>query len=126
MRIKSFNLPFGAQLFKALSDESRLRILHLLYQNEKMCISDLEHVLDFTQTKTSRHLIYLKNANLVSLQKIDQYAFYSLGSQVKGFLENMFSYLKNDPILDQDQEDYKIMYSNRELRIANLELQRKI
>ena len=75
MRIKSFNLSTGAQLFKALSDESRLRIIHLLHKNEKMCISDVELILDFTQTKTSRHLIYLKNANIVSLKKVDQYAF---------------------------------------------------
>ena len=101
MRIKSFNISFGSQLFKALSDESRLRILHLLYKNEKMCISDIELILDFTQTKTSRHLIYLKNANLATLQKVDQYAFYSLGNQVKDFMENMFSYLK-DPLLEED------------------------
>ena len=125
MRIKSFNISFGSQLFKALSDESRLRILHLLYKNEKMCISDIELILDFTQTKTSRHLIYLKNANLVTLKKVDQYAFYSLGNQVKDFMENMFSYLK-DSVLDKDLENYKVMYSNRELRIATLELQRKI
>ena len=125
MRIKSFNISFGSQLFKALSDESRLRILHLLYKNEKMCISDIELILDFTQTKTSRHLIYLKNANLATLQKVDQYAFYSLGNQVKDFMENMFSYLK-DPLLEEDIKNYKIMYSNRELKIATLELQRKI
>lgn len=126
MRIKSFSISFGAQLFKALSDESRLRILHLLHENTQMCISDIELILDFTQTKTSRHLIYLKNANMVSVKKVDQFAFYSLTPQVKDFMDNIFTYLKNDSILVQDQEDYKIMYSNRELRAAQLELKRKI
>lgn len=125
MRIKSFNTSFGAQLFKSLGDESRLRILHLLLENEKMCTSDIELILDYTQTKTSRHLIYLKSANIVSLRKVDQYSFYSLTPQVADFLQNIYSYL-TDPVLKQDQENYRIMYSNRELRIAKLELQRKI
>ena len=126
MRIKSFTISFGAQLFKALSDESRLRVLHLLHENKKMCISDLELVLDYTQTKTSRHLSYLKNSNMVLFQKIDQYSFYSLSPQVKEFMDNMFNYLNGDSVLVKDQEVYRIMYSNRELRIAQLELQRKI
>ena len=126
MRIKSFNLSAGAQLFKALSDESRLRIIHLLHNNEKMCISDVELILDFTQTKTSRHLIYLKNANIVSLKKVDQYAFYSLNPQVMDFIENISSYLENDTIMKKDQENYEIMYSNRKLRAAILKLQGRI
>ena len=60
MRVKNFSLTFGLQLFKAFSEESRVRILHLIFQQGEMCITDLEHVLDFTQTKTSRHLSYLK------------------------------------------------------------------
>lgn len=126
MRIKSFNISFGAQLFKALSDESRLRVLHLLYKNEKMCISDLEAVLDFTQTKTSRHLSYLKNSNMVLVKRIDQFSFYSLSPQVKDFMDNMFKYLSGDSLLLKDYEVFKIMYSNRELRLAKLELKRKI
>ena len=126
MRIKSFNISFGAQLFKALSDESRLRILHLLHQNKRMCITDVETILDFTQTKTSRHIIYLKNANIVTLKKVDQYAFYSLSPQVLDFIENVNSYTKNDTVLVKDQENYNIMYSNRKLKVAVLELQNRI
>lgn len=126
MRIKSFNISFGSQFFKALSDESRLRILHLLHLNNKMCISDIELILDFTQTKTSRHLAYLKNSNMVVLKRVDQYAFYSLNPQVTYFIENIFTYLKGDTNLVKDQEVYKTMHSNRELKIAKLELKRKI
>ncbi|MDX1904672.1 MAG: metalloregulator ArsR/SmtB family transcription factor, partial [Thermonemataceae bacterium] len=64
MRVKHFNLTVGSQIFKAFSDESRIRIMYLLFKNKEMCISDLELILDFTQTKISRHLIYLKNAGL--------------------------------------------------------------
>ena len=91
-----------------------------------MCISDIELILDFTQTKTSRHLAYLKNSNMVVLKRVDQYAFYSLNPQVTYFIENIFTYLKGDTNLVKDQEVYKTMHSNRELKIAKLELKRKI
>ncbi|MEQ9414704.1 MAG: ArsR family transcriptional regulator, partial [Cyclobacteriaceae bacterium] len=57
MRLKHFNIDLGAQIFLSCSDTSRLRILNLIMNNGEMCISDLERILDFTQTKTSRHLV---------------------------------------------------------------------
>ena len=126
MRIKRFNISFGSQFFKALSDESRLRILYLLSNNDMLCISDIELVLDFTQTKTSRHIGYLKNSNMVLSKKVDQYVFYFLNPQVVDFIENIFSYLKYDDVLTKDLENCKIMHSNRELKSAKLKLQRKI
>ena len=56
MRLKNFALGYGTQIFKAFSDESRVRILFLLHHYEELCISDLEHILEFTQTKTSQIL----------------------------------------------------------------------
>ena len=54
-----------AKIFKALSDESRLRILGLLFNSDDLCVCDIEPVTGFTQTKVSRHLAYLKHAGLV-------------------------------------------------------------
>lgn len=121
MRLKHFNVGFGEQVFKALSDVSRVRILYLLWRNKEMCIADLEMVLDFTQTKTSRHLIYLKNSGLVSFRKQDQWAFYSIKEEGLDFLQQIFSYLERDPQLLRDQEVYQILYSNRELAVNRLE-----
>jgi ArsR family transcriptional regulator len=39
MRVKHFPVAFGQQLFKALGDESRVRILHLLWRNQEMVVS---------------------------------------------------------------------------------------
>jgi DNA-binding transcriptional ArsR family regulator len=83
-----------------------------------MCISDIEHILDFTQAKTSRHLIYLKNAGLVGFKKVDQWAYYYLKEEVKDIVQQIFQYLGKDPILLNDQETYRILYSNRELAIC--------
>lgn len=121
MRLKNFNVSFGEQVFKALGDSSRIRILHLLLRNKELCIADLELVLDFTQTKTSRHLIYLKNAGLVSFRKQDQWAFYYIKDEMMDFLQQMLGYLEKDPQLHRDQDVYQTLYSNRELAINRLQ-----
>lgn len=115
MRLKNFSLVFGTQVFKAVSDESRVRILHLLYQNEELTISDLEHILEFTQTKTSRHITYLKNSGIVSARKVDQWVFYSIREEVEDIINQVFEFLIKDSILQHDQEVFKILESNREL-----------
>ncbi|MEM6359035.1 MAG: metalloregulator ArsR/SmtB family transcription factor [Bacteroidota bacterium] len=117
MRLKNFSLSIGSQIFKACSDESRLRILNLIFQNKEMCISDLEQILDFTQTKTSRHLIYLKNSGILVTRKIDQWVFYSLKEEVLEIIGQIFQFLSKDQILKQDAETFKTMYSNRELAL---------
>ncbi|WP_242916168.1 ArsR/SmtB family transcription factor [Pontibacter liquoris] len=115
MRLKHFNLSFGEQVFKALADESRIRILHLIVRNKEMCTSDLEHVLDFTQTKTSRHLAYLRNAGLVTSRKLDQWVYYTIKDEAADFVTQIFKYLERDTLLHKDVETYRILYSNREL-----------
>jgi DNA-binding transcriptional ArsR family regulator len=120
MRLKHFNLQLGCQLLKSFSDESRIRILHLLFKNREMCISDIEIVLDFTQTKTSRHLIYLKNAGLVDSRKVDQWTYYAIKEEVVDFVDMIYRYLDKDPLLEKDLQTYKTMYNNRELAICKL------
>jgi ArsR family transcriptional regulator len=115
MKLKHFNLTLGTQIFKAFGDEARIRILHLVFKKKEMCISDLELILEFTQTKISRHLIYLKNSDLVNYRKVDQWTFYSIKEEVEEFVDTMFRYLSKDIDLQKDLEVYNTLYSNREL-----------
>ena len=64
-------------VLKSLSDETRLRILNLLYDRE-LCVCDVMETLQISQAKASRHLIYLKNAGLVKDRKHAQWAYYTL------------------------------------------------
>ncbi len=121
MKIKRFNIHVGSRIFKALSDEARLRILHLLYQNQEMCTSDLELILGYTQTKVSRHLMYLKNSDLVNHQKRDQWTFYGIKDELSELTDLIFGYLQKDPDLQKDLDTYHVLYSNRELAINKLE-----
>ena len=115
MRLKNFSLSFGAQIFKALSEEARVRILHLLYRKNELSISDIEQILDFTQAKTSRHLTYLKNRGIVNTRQDDQWVFYSIKEEVVDLIRQMMEYLNKDPVLLNDLENYETLYSNREL-----------
>ena len=115
MRLKNISLSYGMRVFKALSEEPRVRILHLLIQNKELCIADLEHILDFTQTKTSRHLSYLKNSGLVGSKKIDQWTFYYLLDETSEIIQQILKSIQKDNRLIKDQEIYEILYSNREL-----------
>jgi ArsR family transcriptional regulator len=66
------------QLLKALSDPSRLRIMHLLMDVQELCVCDIEAVLNCTQTKVSRHLAYLRKAGLVTDRRSGLWIIYSL------------------------------------------------
>jgi ArsR family transcriptional regulator len=66
------------KIFKALSDESRLRILNLLFLTGELCVCDIESTTGFTQTKVSRHLAYLKNAGLVDDRRQGLWILYSI------------------------------------------------
>jgi len=120
IKIKNLKIKKASEIFKALSDESRVRILHLIYQNEEMCISDLELILDFTQTKTSRHLIYLKNAEILEYRKQDQWVYYYVNKAYIDIIAQLFSFLENDTTLLNDLEEYKTLYQNNELAIRKL------
>ncbi len=121
MRLKNFSLTLGTQIFKSVSEESRVRILHLLYRNGELTISDIEHILDFTQTKTSRHITYLKNSGIVSARKVDQWVFYGIREEVEEITNRIFEFLIKDSVLQKDQEVYEILKSNRELAESRLQ-----
>lgn len=65
------------QVIKALSDETRLRILNLL-QNRELCVCELETLLDINQSNASRHLNRLVNARIISFDKKAQYVYYKI------------------------------------------------
>jgi len=72
--------------FKALADETRLRILKLLEVRE-MCVCEIMVALDLTQPTASHHLRLLENAGLIKNRKDGKWVFYSLSDT--GLLKKM-------------------------------------
>ena len=63
--------------FRALADETRLRIVMLLLHGE-LCVCDLMAILNSPQSKLSRHLAYLKHSDIVSGRREGVWMHYSL------------------------------------------------
>jgi len=77
----------SAELFKALADETRLRILHSLFENEK-CVSALMQELGLAQSHVSHHLKILKVAKLVTSWRDGHRICYKLHPEVHRSLSN--------------------------------------
>jgi len=67
------------RFFKALADETRLRILKLLEVRE-MCVCEVMVALDLTQPTASHHLGLLENAGLVKGRKEGKWVFYKVAN----------------------------------------------
>lgn len=95
-------------LGKALSDESRLRILKLLGEGE-LCVCHLMRVLEMKQSRISRHMGVLKQAGLVEDRRAGKWVFYRLAGErtseeSRTILRCLSTWLNHDPRIQQDRE----------------------
>ena len=81
-------------LFKALADATRLRILGLLLTGE-VCVCHMHESLKIPQPKASRHLAYLRRAELVVARKEGQWTHYGLAPARSPFQKKLLECLSN-------------------------------
>ena len=74
MAQKSYNLE---NLFKALADRTRLRLISLIGDSE-VCVCFLVEILKTSQPKISRHLAYLRRAQIVAARREGKWMHYRL------------------------------------------------
>lgn len=72
------NIESLANLFKALSEPVRVRILVLLLDKGELCVCDLVDTLLLSQSVISRHLAYLRNNNIVTARRDGVWMYYQL------------------------------------------------
>jgi len=80
------------RIFRALSDRTRLRILHLLLPGE-LCVCHIVDVLELSQPKISRHLAYLRRTGLVLARKQGLWNYYRLSPAQSAFHEKLLQCL---------------------------------
>jgi ArsR family transcriptional regulator, arsenate/arsenite/antimonite-responsive transcriptional repressor len=106
------------QLYKALSEEIRLRILMLLTHNE-LCVCDLMAIFDEPQSKISRHLAYLRHSGLVRSERVGTWMHYSirepLDDTARAQLDFMYTHLAS---LDWSKDDVKKMEKVKALKLC--------
>ena len=79
------------QLFKLLSDETRLRILYFLMQREELNVRTLCDLLGQSQPAVSHHLALLKGAGIIECRRDGKHNFYHLvPKRFQTFLDMLF------------------------------------
>lgn len=99
--------------FKVLSDETRLRILILLY-HKKLCVCEIYGIMDESQPKVSKHLAKLRDMGFVKDERQEQFIYYylTLDEQLfKDILQKIVDNIDNYPTIKNDIE--KIQHTEK-------------
>jgi ArsR family transcriptional regulator, arsenate/arsenite/antimonite-responsive transcriptional repressor len=83
-----------AKIFKALSDETRLKVL-LLVSKRDICQKGISKYLGITDSSVSQHIKVLKEANIITGYKEGYYVFYHVNEQVFDECIIFFNSLEN-------------------------------
>jgi ArsR family transcriptional regulator, arsenate/arsenite/antimonite-responsive transcriptional repressor len=93
-------------LFKALADQTRLRLINLMGDDE-VCVCFFVEVLKTNQPKISRHLAYLKRAGVVSARREGKWMHYRIVEPSDPHAAKIFrevrSWLENAPAMQTDR-----------------------
>ena len=95
------------ELFKVLSDVTRLRIVYLLRRHGELCVCELTEALQIIQPKISRHLAILRNSGLLKVRREGQWMFYSFEANLPDWSEQLLDALvlgceKDQPFIDDN------------------------
>ena len=96
---------------KALSDETRLRILNILLERE-CCVCEVMQALDISQTRASRNLGILENAGFLTHHRNGLWTFYAidregLKTQLPDLMEAIGKALKGNELVAKDRQRLK-------------------
>ncbi len=97
--------------FKALSDETRLRILSILLERE-CCVCEVMQALDISQTRASRNLAALHDAGFLRLKKEGLWSIYAVDREgMEGYLSDLVTAvakaLQGNKVVKLDRERLK-------------------
>ncbi|TWT01910.1 metalloregulator ArsR/SmtB family transcription factor [Planomicrobium sp. CPCC 101079] len=84
-----------AKIFKALSDDTRIKIAYALSLEDKLCVCDVANIIGSTIATASYHLRLLKNMGLAKYSKEGKLVYYSLDDEhVKHLVQVAFTHQK--------------------------------
>jgi len=104
-------------LFKTLADESRIRLI-LLLQQQELTVAELAEITRLAQPRVSTHLSHLKNNQLVQVRKQGVSSFYRLNSNqfdsdFSGILDMVIKHYANNPLIAQDNKQLSLVMSSQ-------------
>lgn len=82
------------EIFKALGDETRLRLVNLFLQtDDDLCVCEMVDTLELPQYQISKHLTILKNAGLLRASREGTWVYYRLDREDSPLLRDLFKVL---------------------------------
>lgn len=100
-------------IFKILSDETRLRILMLLLESE-LCVCEIYGILDESQPKVSKALSKLRDLDIVSDERKEKFVYYNLNKENVLLIEILNSIKEKIDLYPQIKADNKNIYMKEE------------
>lgn len=106
------------QVMKALSDETRIRILNILKDGD-LCVCEIEVLLDINQSNASRHLNKLTSAKILDYYKVAKYVYYKINEDTIKEFPFLKEIIKEHAIkLKQCRIDYERLIKYRESNLS--------
>lgn len=81
----------ASYLFKALSDESRVKIVKKLYHNEELCACKILEFVDCLQPTLSHHLSILVDSGLLYSRKDGKWTYYKANKEM---IDELMAFIK--------------------------------
>ncbi|MFD0827047.1 ArsR/SmtB family transcription factor [Neobacillus sp. M.A.Huq-85] len=90
-----------SQIFKALSDDTRIKIAYALSVEDELCVCDVANIVGSTTATASHHLRLLRNLGLAKYRKEGKLVYYSLDDDhVKQLIQIAFEHQKEVVVLE--------------------------
>jgi ArsR family transcriptional regulator, lead/cadmium/zinc/bismuth-responsive transcriptional repressor len=91
--ISNQNTLAVSKIFKALSDDTRIKIAYALSEEDELCVCDVANIVGCTTATASHHLRLLRNLGLAKYRKEGKLVFYSLDDEhVKQLIQIAFTH----------------------------------
>ena len=103
------------KVMKALSDETRLRILNILLSRD-CCVCEVMQALDISQSRASRNLGILQNAGFLEAKKDGTWVVYSVDSRpANRYATYLAKIFKDSPVEDEvlDRDTRRLKQAKR-------------
>lgn len=107
---KDDSMLYTTDFFKLVSNETRLRILILLAQ-EELYVCQICGILNLPQPKVSKHISRLRDLDYVVDRRVGKFTLYSLNIRdvvIKNLIQDIVAHIEQYPVLCKDRKQMEL------------------
>jgi ArsR family transcriptional regulator len=97
--------------YKSLADETRLKIILLVWLEKELCVCELTHALSLSQPKISRHIALLRSANLLKDRRVGKWVYYRISEELHTWQQQSIALCveQNAQYIDESMKSLQLM-----------------